>query len=406
MKRTIALSLFGLIFFGGWLSYLISSSSGQPAGYAGEPGGTTCVTCHNSFALNSGGGFPALTSNIPAAGYQPGQSYTITARIEELGINKFGFQATVFGDASNMGEGTIQVTDANTTRIFTGAMANYITHTVTGNFNPGSYSWNFDWVAPEAGTDSVTVYASFVSANEGNGNKGDDVYTTILKIGEAPAQSGEVRAFLAGYYNAATSNMGNQLQSAGLLPSTQPYNYPPFNYTGTETLQTQQTDITDWVLLEVREDQAPQNIVQRQAVLLTQDGQLISANGSPNVLFPTLPNGNYYLAIRHKSHLGVISSSSISIDPQTPISYDYTTAVTQALGDNQLKLLSGNVAGLFVGDFDNNGLVNNQDFNLWKQNSAAVNAYLPIDADGNGIVNNLDFNQWKGNPSKVGSPDL
>ena len=404
MKRTIALSLFGLIFFGGWVSYLVSSSAGQPAGFAGEPGGNTCATCHNSFALNSGVGIPTLTSDIPPAGYQPGQTYTITAKIKEQGIGKFGFQSTIFDNANNMGTGTLQATNTSATRIFQGPLGDYITHTITGVIGQDSLSWDFDWVAPEAGTGLITVYSSFVAANDGNGNKEDDVYTTTLEISEAPAQSGEVRAILAGFYNTSTLTMRNDIQNLGLLPDSQPYNVEPYNYTGTETLNTQRTDITDWVLLEAREDQAPNYaVVQQQAVLLTQDGQLVATDGSPNILFPTLPNGNYYLAIRHKSHLGVMTSLPLSIDPQIPISYDYTTSVNQAFGSEQLKPLAGNVVGLFVGDFDNNGIVNNQDFNQWKQNSAVVNAYLPIDADGNGIVNNLDFNQWAGNPSKVGA---
>lgn len=47
------------------------------------------------------------------------------------------------------------------------------------------------------------------------------------------------------------------------------------------------------------------------------------------------------------------------------------------------------------------GIINNQDFNVWKLQAAALNTYTPADADGNGIVNNLDYNLWKANGSKV-----
>ncbi len=306
-----------------------------------------------------------------------------------------------------MGEGTIQLQDPSTTRIMSNALADYVTHTITGNFGMDSLSWSFDWTAPQAGTDAVTIYAAFVSANNNGTNKGDDVYSTSIQIPESSGQVGEVKAFLAGYYSQASGNMNNNLQASGLLPSAQPYNYPPFNYNGNETNQSSRNDITDWVLLEVRENQNPQNVVQRQAVLLTQSGQLLSADGNTNILFPSLSTGNYYLAIRHKSHLGVISSVTIPLGPTTPVSYDYTSAVSQALGNEQLdNLPNSNQVGLFAGDFDNNGLINNVDFNQWKVNSAAVNVYLPIDVDGNGIINNIDFNKWAANPSKVGNSDL
>lgn len=407
MKKIIALSVCSILFLGSFVSYLISSESGQTAGYSGEPGGDTCVSCHNSFALNSGGGTPKIFTNIPPQGYTPGQTYTITTRMVEQGVTKFGFQATVFGDNSNMGEGTIQVTNPSTTRLFTGPLANYVSHTITGTFSPDSLSWSFDWVAPAAGTESVTIYAAFVAANDGGTNKDDDVYSTTFQVSEASGQVGEVKAFLSGFYNEGASNMSNTLQTNGLLPSAQPYNMDPFNYNGAESIQTSRTDLTDWVLLEVRDSQNPQSILQRQAVLMTQSGQLIASNGNTNLLFPNLSNGSYYLAIRHKSHLGVISSVPIPLGPTTPVSYDYTISVNQALGNEQLAPLpNSNSVGLFVGDFDNNGLINNLDFNLWKGNSAAVNVYLPIDADGNGIVNNQDFNEWAANPSKVGNSDL
>ena len=234
MKRIIALSISSLLLFASFFSYLVSSESGQPAGFSGEPGGNTCVSCHNSFSLNSGPGIPKVLTNIPPSGYVPGQTYTITTRIVDQSINKFGFQATIFGDNSNMGEGTLQVTNPSTTRLFTGPLANYVSHTITGNFSTDSLSWSFDWTAPQEGTDAVTIYAAFVSANDNGTNKGDDVYSTTLQIQESSGEVGEVKAFLVGYYDQASANMNNTLQVQGLLPSAQPYNFPPFNYTGNE----------------------------------------------------------------------------------------------------------------------------------------------------------------------------
>jgi len=48
------------------------------------------------------------------------------------------------------------------------------------------------------------------------------------------------------------------------------------------------------------------------------------------------------------------------------------------------------------------GVINNEDYNLWKTSGAAINTYSPADADGNGIINSLDYNLWKINRSKIG----
>ena len=94
MKRllflcSLALSL-AIIFYP---STTISNSSGSPGNMTGAPGENTCTACHSSFGLNTGPGTVSLTSNIPASGYTPGNTYTVTATILDSGINQFGFEA-------------------------------------------------------------------------------------------------------------------------------------------------------------------------------------------------------------------------------------------------------------------------------------------------------------------------
>jgi len=123
-------------------------------------------------------------------------------------------------------------------------------------------------------------------------------------------------------------------------------------------------------------------------------------NGTDKILFEGVTSANYFIAVFHQNHLPIISSSPHAITTDG-IAYDFTLAVTAAMGTEQLKEKNGKYV-MYSGDFDSNGLINNTDYNLWKINSSSLHIYSSADADGNGIINSLDYNLWKVNLSKIG----
>ena len=211
----------------------------------------------------------------------------------------------------------------------------------------------------------------------------------------------QVKVLLEGYYNAADGNMRTELQETSLLPLSNPYNIAPFNYFGTEAIDSIPAGIIDWVLVELRDTANTDSIVHQQAVLLRKDGWLVTTSGDTTLNFEGIPNGSYYIAIHHKSHLPIISSIAHSLGI-FDLAYDFTSAATTAMGEAQLKEIEGQYY-MFSGDFDNNGAINNLDYNIWKLNSAAINIYSVADADGNGIINSLDYNLLQVNLSKIGT---
>lgn len=211
----------------------------------------------------------------------------------------------------------------------------------------------------------------------------------------------QVQAFLEGMFSPGIEEMIATINQQNLIPLTQPFNTSPFNYSGIEFLHSFDDSVIDWVLLELRDATDPSIIIEQRACLIHKDGMLTDIGGRFPVKFCNgLLGTNYYLALYHKSHLGVISSSTITLSNSS--NYDFTSATTQAAGFLQQKMLNTK-AVLYSGEYDNNGLVNNQDFNKWAQQNAIVNQYVNWDADGNGVVNNLDFNLWEVNKSKVGN---
>lgn len=385
-----------------YASQLRSYSSGPQVGLSGAPGEPSCDACHFSYPLNSGNALPSISSNIPAAGYEPGKTYTIRLKIAEPGVGRFGFESLMYSPQTEQEAGRVIWTDSVRTQIMSGPKGNYVMHTRDGIDEADSIEWRFDWVAPAAGSDTVAVYASFLSAVEaGNGFQGDYAYTRMLKIPEAlPAgEPARVRLMLEAFMQG--DRMSNALYENGLIPTQQPFSLPPFSYQDPAPALTPAPWQVDWILLEARDTLDPSQVIARQVAVLDTNGFAQSLDPQASLVFPNLPAGSYYLAVFHKSHLGVMSAQPLELSGQTPLNYDFTTAAEQAFGSEQLKTV-GAVPALHAGDFDQNGILNNQDFNQWKQNAAAVDQYLPIDADGNGVVNNLDYNYWSVNKSKIG----
>ncbi len=204
----------------------------------------------------------------------------------------------------------------------------------------------------------------------------------------------KAKVLLEGFHDAANNNMHTKLQNNNLLPLAQPYNVAPWNYQGTESVTAIPAGAVDWVLIMTRDTDG--NVLDQAAGFINQDGNLINLAGDLGIPIANA-FGNQF-SIHHRSHLAVLSANSYS-----DTTYDFTTSQSQAAGNEQLKLIDGKYM-LYGGDYDNTGIINSSDFNLWTIQSAIINQYIPIDGDGNGIVNSLDYNLWTNNKSKVGEP--
>ncbi len=216
-----------------------------------------------------------------------------------------------------------------------------------------------------------------------------DTYITQIQV--------RARVMLEGHMEETGNLMRTEL--GNLIPLSHPYTGGLINHTGTESVDNLPASVCDWVLAELRAESDINTVIARRACFLRSDGELVDLNGVEGIVFKDVPSGNYYLAIYHRSHVAVVSS--VTVDSNDAAPYDFTTAATQAMGSNQLKLINGKYT-LFAGDFNSNGLNDQTDYSLWEGNSAKVKQYLTIDADGNGVVNQNDYNLWKRNKNQTG----
>lgn len=188
---------------------------------------------------------------------------------------------------------------------------------------------------------------------------------------------------------------GVEARQSGTLPVplAQPYNSAPWNYTGTESVGSVPAGAEDWVLVEIRTGTDPVTQIARAAGFLMNDGRIVQVDGTSALSF-AVPAGSYHVAIYHRNHVPVVSSTPIAMGTATSASYDFTTAQAQADGPEAM-VSTPNGWALWGGDADADTQTTPLDaLSSWlpAQNTTG---YLAPDFDLNGTVDALDLlNVW------------
>ena len=192
--------------------------------------------------------------------------------------------------------------------------------------------------------------------------------------------------------------MKTALREGGLIPKAQPYNISPWNYNGNEFIQTVPSEIVDWVLIELRSDISSSSIAAKRAAFIRSDGSIVDLDGRNKLRFDGIGNGNYYVIIRHRNHLSVMSAGQVPLS-ESSLNYNFTTSHSSAFG-NDLADLGNGKYGMYTGDGDADGTVNVLDYGM-VGNYLFQTGYLQGDHDLNGTVNVLDYGKTNQNLFKV-----
>jgi hypothetical protein len=212
-----------------------------------------------------------------------------------------------------------------------------------------------------------------------------------------------VKIFLEGPYQPGTDNMSTSLASA--LPLEQPFDSTIYSgtmleYHGSESVVSIPGAIVDWVLVQLRGGDPfspPMDVISTRAAFVKADGMVVDLDGTSPVTFPYVPHDTYYVAVFHRNHLGVMSSSQVSISDATVL-YDFTDASTKAYGVGPMKEVEPGTWGLFSGDANTDGFVTAPDFNMWNAGTTAgATGYEQADCNMDGNVTAPDFNLWNAN---------
>ncbi|MBK9336169.1 MAG: hypothetical protein IPM98_06130 [Lewinellaceae bacterium] len=124
------------------------------------------------------------------------------------------------------------------------------------------------------------------------------------------------KVLLQGPYISGVQLMHDSLRVQNRIPLTEPYTgLTGFIHKGcgggeqtraSVLAVTGANAIVDWVFLELRDADTPALVVATRAALVQRDGDVVDVDGVSSVGFGhDLDTGSYYLAIRHRNHLGV-----------------------------------------------------------------------------------------------------
>lgn len=169
----------------------------------------------------------------------------------------------------------------------------------------------------------------------------------------APPSVVAVRVLLDGPYNAASGLMVDSLRAKGLVPLLEPYTALGHAVDGPLTVDAAvlatsgNNAIVDWVLVELREGDAPHAVVEARAGLLQRDGDVVGVDGQSPLGFCSPPD-NYRIAVRHRNHLGCMTGSSLALS-STSTDVDLRISAAATYGVNARKVV-GNLRTLWSGD--------------------------------------------------------
>ena len=207
----------------------------------------------------------------------------------------------------------------------------------------------------------------------------------------------DVKVFLEGPYTIG-GGMDTSLNAAGYLPVQQPFSSPPLYYNGIEKVGNDffsaHTDLLDWVLIELRTGTSASNIVAQRSGLLKSNGMIVGLDGVNPLRFG-LPSGDYYIVVRHKNHLAIMSANPVTFSSGSVTNYDFTTGQNKAYGNNSMADLGDGSYGMYAGDTNGDGQITTLDYNLWLPKArAAETGYESADMNLDGQNTTLDYNLW------------
>ncbi len=178
----------------------------------------------------------------------------------------------------------------------------------------------------------------------------------------SPSVALRVRTFLEGPYNTGTTQMNTTLRTNGLVPTTEPYTGLGFTQAGGGGGETTTSGVlavtganavVDWVFVELRNSALNTQVVATRSALLQADGDVVAASDGASALSFNVSNGSYYVAVKHRNHLGIMTNGTVALTAVST-TIDLSNGTVPLYGGANATNLVGTRNALFAGDVDHN----------------------------------------------------
>lgn len=368
---------------------LYTGSTGQPYDVHSPLLHTAAETYHSldTFTLGTTqGGHTFVCKNIsPLQDYKAGFSVDYDGQVLQFLSYEIAFTAAGAAEGGGPAAGltSVLIEDTQPAAVMESAKLTPATHAIAlsgAGETYGDFTWDGDVL--------LTRTPCAPNANQ-----------TVTSV---PAMLADMTLFLAGPYEAGPNAMNTDLNSADLLPLAQPYADPLFDgtdraYAGTETVAadffTTHPDIVDWVLLELRTGTGAETVVSTRPAFLKSDGTLVGLTGSGHVAFVGVAQKAYYVVVRHRHHLPIMTPAALSPAGAT-LTHNFSTAQAQAFGTFPMREVdtTPSTFALRAGDGNADNQTTAFDFvQVWLPANGSPAAYTQADFNMTGFVTAFDF---------------
>ncbi|MDH7444739.1 hypothetical protein [Aquimarina sp. 2201CG14-23] len=168
------------------------------------------------------------------------------------------------------------------------------------------------------------------------------------------------KVFLQGAMLTSADNfMRDDLRTLGYLPNNTPYS-DGASVDGTifNDAALDEDNIVDWVLVELRDATTNTTIIDSQSAFVQRDGDIVDVNGNPEVTMTATSGGSYYVVIKHRNHLGIMTDTPVILDVVTT-TLDFRNGSQPTFGSNAQTSngMPVGTIGMCTGDANQDGSV-------------------------------------------------
>jgi len=233
--------------------------------------------------------------------------------------------------------------------------------TVTTQWNIGDETTPFDRTKSCVGftTDGGTDVAWSTVADAGSApyTRSTTGITSVGTFMVGDDYYGEMRmdlkVILAAAWNGTNMDKNLNTGTPNLIPLTDPYGVGV-------TVSDIPANAVDWVKIELRNSSSRSTVTNTYAKFVDVNGQVIEEDGTNMKV--TGVSGTYYVAVKHRNHLGIVTSAIVELTGAPNVNFKSTQATAWQDGDISTnaamdEVESGSAFGLWSGDANADGEV-------------------------------------------------